>query len=274
MGPVEDSQPLERGVPMGALLALETSWDVGSVAVALEGRVVSRRFLTERSAHGAHLVGAVGEALDEAGIGPPEVTALAVGSGPGSFTGVRIAGATGKGLAGALGIPLFAGSSLMAAAVATDVLPVVDGGLPLALLGRGPGGAPRRLDPGEREIRYVLLDARGGRVYGGCYEVTRSPAATDSADGPLLGDLAVRTLVEAHGGTIVEVLNRRSPLGTAFTGPGAAAHGDLIRAAGYGVLPAPAGIPTADGVLATCSWTPVDRGAWEPDYVRGWSPGG
>ena len=166
-----------------------------------------------------------------------DVVGVAVGAGPGSFTGVKIAAAAAKGLSCSLGVPLYATSSLRAAAVA---------GAALSVAGE------------DREIRYVLFDARGGRVYGACYDV--------GADGAV-------EAVAPHGGTILDVLNGRPPRGAVFAGDGAVAHAGLIRAAGYEVRRPPAGAPGAEGVLRCCDWTAVDAAAWEPDYVRQWRPG-
>jgi tRNA threonylcarbamoyladenosine biosynthesis protein TsaB len=65
-----------------------------------------------------------------------------VGGGPGSFTGLRIAAATAKGIVQALGVPLYAYSGLLAAAVS------------------GWGA--------EREV-CALFDARRRDVYAACY---------------------------------------------------------------------------------------------------------
>ena len=126
-----------------ALLALDTSGLFGSVAVSRAGEVLAQLTLAEPREHASRLIPAVEDALNEAGVSRTELTGVVVGEGPGSFTGVRVAAATAKGLVHALGIPLWAVSSLTAAAVASDVGPV----------------------------RYVLFDARGDRVYGACYGV-------------------------------------------------------------------------------------------------------
>jgi tRNA threonylcarbamoyladenosine biosynthesis protein TsaB len=70
----------------------------------------------ERPAHGGRLLGAAEEALAAAGVGWDEVTRLAVGVGPGSFTGLRIGIATARALAQARSIPVTGVSSLEALA--------------------------------------------------------------------------------------------------------------------------------------------------------------
>jgi len=133
-------------VEQEALLALDTSGPFGSVAVGKGAVVLSRVTLAEPREHASRLIPAIDDALNEAAISRAELAGVVVGEGPGSFTGVRVAAATAKGLAHALGVPLWAVSSLTAAALAGDVGPV----------------------------RYVLFDARGDRVYGACYGVGAS----------------------------------------------------------------------------------------------------
>ena len=247
--------------PAGWILGIDTSWRVGSVALAADGVVAARRFLTTPSAHASGLVPAVHEVLEEAGTIRAELAGVVVGAGPGSFTGVRIGGAAAKGLATSLGVPLYATSSLRAASFALEALgPGV--ALPSEMVdGDGPPGwrtRPVELTGDERELRHVLLDARRGRVYEAAYDV--------GAAGPA-------EVIAPQAATIIDVMNARPPRDTVFVGDGAIAHGALIRAAGYATRPFPAGIPVADAVLRCCSWVPVDAAAWEPHYVREWRPG-
>ncbi len=239
--------------PAGCVLAIETSWRIGSVALALDGRVVARRFLARPREHGARLTPSVEELLKEGNATLGDVEAIVVGAGPGSFTGVRTGAAVAKALAAALAVPLHAASSLAAAALAREVLAGA-ADLPPEF----PGASPAGPEEEAAEIRYVLFDARGGRVYGACYRV-------DDA-----GRVAV---TPPHGGTIVDVVNRRPPRGTVFAGEGALAHEPLLRAAGHVVAPPPAGFAVADALLLCCDWTPVSVADWEPDYVREWKPG-
>ena len=93
-------------------LALDTSTPLGSVCVGVGSRVVARDVIHGQGSHSSDLIPTVGRVLQEAGADLSELAGLVVGAGPGSFTGVRVAAATAKGLAHALDIPLWAVSSL------------------------------------------------------------------------------------------------------------------------------------------------------------------
>ena len=80
------------------LLAMDTSTALGTVAVACGREVLARAELGEQRTHASGLVPAIAEVLDEAGVDREELSGVVVGSGPGSFTGVRVAAATAKGL--------------------------------------------------------------------------------------------------------------------------------------------------------------------------------
>jgi tRNA threonylcarbamoyladenosine biosynthesis protein TsaB len=85
--------------------------------------------LLERPGHAAELLPAVERALGRAGLGYAELDAVAVGVGPGSFTGLRIGVATARALAHAHGLELRPVSSLAALAAGTGAplsLPVID----------------------------------------------------------------------------------------------------------------------------------------------------
>lgn len=107
------------------VLAFDTSTDMLACAVARWTPLKSRGAALEILASADHLcrrqanvelVGSVQEALTKAGCGMPDVDAVLVGRGPGSFTGVRIGVATAKGIACGAGLPLFGASALDAMA--------------------------------------------------------------------------------------------------------------------------------------------------------------
>ena len=87
-------------------LLLDTSCPRAVVAVATGGRIVSCVYLDDHLKHGAHLAKAVQDVLAEASLSMKDLRGVAVGKGPGSFVGVRIAMSHGKGLCVALQIPL------------------------------------------------------------------------------------------------------------------------------------------------------------------------
>lgn len=96
---------------MQVILALDTSSDACSVALARGTEVYSRHHLEAR-AHNRLLLPMIEELLAEAGLHPADLDALAFGRGPGSFTGLRIAAAVTQGLAWAHDLPVLGVSSL------------------------------------------------------------------------------------------------------------------------------------------------------------------
>jgi tRNA threonylcarbamoyladenosine biosynthesis protein TsaB len=81
----------------------------------------------DRPRHTAKLLPLAGQLLDRAGIGFGDIELLAVGVGPGTFTGLRIGIATGRALAQALAIPAVGVSTLQSLALGALGSPEVDG---------------------------------------------------------------------------------------------------------------------------------------------------
>lgn len=105
---------------MSLILCIETGTDVCSVALSREGRPVSIREEIGRD-HARKVAVFTEELLREAGVEADELDAVAVGKGPGSYTGLRIGTSFAKGLCYALSIPLIAVDSLEAmAAIAVE----------------------------------------------------------------------------------------------------------------------------------------------------------
>ena len=94
-------------------VALETSTRQPSVAVRDATRVVERR-LDRNGAHASDLLPALDALLTECGAGPRDITRIAVGIGPGSYTGLRVGIATAQGLARGTGAPLVGVSKVKA----------------------------------------------------------------------------------------------------------------------------------------------------------------
>jgi len=104
------------------ILAFDTATDIATSALVDDGEV-----LGERTSRAVTLLEDVDALLRQAGAQTRDLDALAVGTGPGSFTGVRIGLSTARGLALALDISVAGVSTLDAlAAGAPAALPVID----------------------------------------------------------------------------------------------------------------------------------------------------
>jgi tRNA threonylcarbamoyladenosine biosynthesis protein TsaB len=104
------------------ILAFDTATEVATSALVADGEV-----LGERVSRAVTLLEDVDALVRQAGARTRDIEALAVGIGPGSFTGVRVGLATARGLALALDIPVAGVSTLSALeAGAPGALPVID----------------------------------------------------------------------------------------------------------------------------------------------------
>ena len=121
------------------LLAFELATEACSVALWVDGEVIERFEVAPRR-HAELALPWAGELLAEAGIARSQLDAIAVGRGPGAFTGVRLGVALAQGIALALDRPVLPVSTLMALAAAAS---------------------------GDRII--AAIDARMGEVYLGAF---------------------------------------------------------------------------------------------------------
>lgn len=156
---------------MRLILAFDTATNVATSAVVRDGAV-----LGERASQAVRVLTDAHELLDEAGAEPADLDALVVGTGPGSFTGIRVGLAAALGLSLALDLPVAGVSTLAAlAAGAPGAMPVIDAKRrEVFTVVRG---APRCLSPhklavepgttcvGDGAIRYrSTLEAAGAVV--------------------------------------------------------------------------------------------------------------
>lgn len=158
---------------MSVLLAIDTAAPRLALALLQEdGRVAT---LVEDMATGQaeRLFPAIDELLARTGIGYPDLSRIAVTTGPGSFTGLRIGLSAARGLGLALGIPVVGVPSLLAISLAAE-------GGPLA----------------------VLLDARRGEAY---VQLFTGPGLADG-DAALLPVVAAEARIPAGAAIVTSPL--------------------------------------------------------------------
>lgn len=129
------------------LLALDTATESCSVALLQGEALIERSMLTPRR-HGEHVLPMADALLAEAGLPRSAIDGIAVGRGPGAFTGVRLAVSVAQGLAFGLDRPVVTVSSLAALALETPttdaaILAVID-----ARMGEIYAGTFRRVEGG------------------------------------------------------------------------------------------------------------------------------
>src|SRR5665213_3498099 len=123
------------------VLAMDTTGDVGSLALVGEGGLIQEVMLDSPDGFAHVLFDEIERLLERHALSVSQIDAFAAAAGPGSFTGVRVGLTAAKGLAEASARRVIAVSNLQALAWY-----------------------------GSRQLRAVVLDARRGEVYGGVYD--------------------------------------------------------------------------------------------------------
>ena len=138
------------------ILALETSTRRATVAILDGENTIASRRNEDPLAHAERIVPLVDEAVAESGYAKSSFDVIACGIGPGSFTGVRVALATAKGIALALDRPLIGIGSLHAMAA----------GLPNG--SRAPLVVPV-IDARKQEVFVAVYDEAGAELLAPCH---------------------------------------------------------------------------------------------------------
>jgi tRNA threonylcarbamoyladenosine biosynthesis protein TsaB len=229
------------------LLALDSATPSSVAGVLLaDGRVVEARDdppAESRGKHASRLLPLAEQALADAGVTWEELDRLAVGVGPGGFTGLRIGVATARALAQARGLPLVPVGSLEALAAAAAVSAVV-----------GAGHDAARPDGGEPRVVAAVIDARRGEVFAGAWR-----DGTPVLDPIAIAPDALAARLAAVDGAVRAV------------GDGAVRFRRELTSAGV-VVPEDESFVHRIGAEALCrlgaAGKPADRDALLPDYRR------
>lgn len=146
----------------GPVLAFDTSTAAFAAAILEKGRILGdMQSLAERN-HSVHVITHIKQLMEQCGVTSSDVGAIAVGSGPGSYTGMRIAIAAAKTLAWVWNKPLVSVSSLEAIAY---------GGWHHAAGVKLGSASASGAGTGEDWV-LPIMDARRGQVYTGGYAMS------------------------------------------------------------------------------------------------------
>lgn len=138
---------------MTVILALDTSTEACSCALAIDGRV-HERYVVAPQQHASLILASIETLLRDNDLGFADLDAIAWGRGPGSFTGLRIAAGVTQGIAFAAELPVIEVSTLAALALAAWE------------------------EQGKANV-FACLDARIDEVYWGLFEIRDGlPVAT------------------------------------------------------------------------------------------------
>lgn len=175
------------------IIALDSSGLVASVAVWEDGRLLAEYTTNYKKTHSQTLLPMLEELKRMLELDLATVDAIAVASGPGSFTGLRIGSATAKGLGLALKKPLVE-------------VPTLEG------MAYNLWGTERLVCP--------MMDARRGQVYTGVYEFVREGQ-----------ELKLRPVCAQRAVDVNDILHEINALGrqVIFLGDGAEVYGTVIR---------------------------------------------
>jgi len=157
------------------LLAFDTATPFVTVALHDGDDVVAEARSEQRMKHGEQLAPLIERVLGQAGIAPREVTAVAVGTGPGPFTGLRVGLVTARTLSLVLDVPAYGVCTLDAIALEAAA---------------GLGGSSDFVvatDARRKEVYLAAYDEQGTRLSG---PVVDRPAHV-ATDLPVAGEGAV-----------------------------------------------------------------------------------
>ncbi len=217
-------------------LAIDTSTKTQSLALTEGDTVVARRLCIVRTNHSGSLLANIDDMLAQADWEPAQLDLVAVGVGPGAFTGLRVGVATAKGIARGAGAALVGVSSLEA--TARPISALVDATI------------------------FALCDARRGEVYAASYQ-SMNGALTPLSAAAAMTPALLRQAVDAVPGPVVLV------------GNGLRAHDELRTwdRPQTQVMAQPWDAPSSVSIAMLAArhlaaFGPDDIAALEPDYVR------
>jgi tRNA threonylcarbamoyladenosine biosynthesis protein TsaB len=156
---------------MALILYIETSTQVCSVALAENGTLLASRESREKNIHSSIITIFIEEVLRTAGKKFPDLDAVAVSKGPGSYTGLRIGVSTAKGICYALGKPL----------IAIGTLESMAEGMKIEMTSQSNPRQSKAIAIAPEEMTSLpilycpMIDARRMEVYSGMFDDSLTP---------------------------------------------------------------------------------------------------
>lgn len=155
------------------LLGLDTATPAVTVALHDGGQPLAQLVTVDAHRHAELLAPAISKVIADAGASRDDLTGIAVGVGPGPYTGLRVGLVTARVLGDALGIPVYGVCTLDV--IAADV--------------ECRGGFLVATDARRRELYWAEYDARGARLAG---PAVTAPAGIPDRDRPTAGEGPLR----------------------------------------------------------------------------------
>ena len=180
------------------ILLIETATDVCSAAVTDGQKILAAGHIDQIRSQASQLAPMIHDVIGRAGLRTADLSAVAVSSGPGSYTGLRVGVSTAKGICFGADIPLIGIGTLSV---------IADGAIKTETV----AGTPDELR--KSTLIVPMIDARRMEVYTALYDTT----------GRRLTDTSAVVLTPDTFSTELEQYNR-----IVFTGDGAAKYEPLI----------------------------------------------
>ena len=198
---------------MSLILCTDTSTKACSVALSQDGNVIAELLINEEGfTHAEQLHSLLQKVLDDAGVNWKDLDAMAIGKGPGSYTGLRIGVSAAKGICYALKIPLIAIPTLKIMAVHASQGETI---------------------PAQATLR-PMIDARRMEVYTALYNFKGEeirPVSAEIIDLDFLADLLESNKIMFFGNGAEKCRNQIIHKNAIFEGPMATSAPILASAA-------------------------------------------
>ena len=142
------------------ILAVETSSRIGSVAIALNGKMLGETIFSSPLKHSAEVFPAIRGLLDQFDLDPDQIEHICISGGPGSFTGLRIATTIAKIMQLAQSVKI----------VAVDTLNVVAANVINLIPENALSASNHKLPVVDGQRVAAVLDAKRGQFFIAVYE--------------------------------------------------------------------------------------------------------